>query len=127
RTPAPPACTRGPRPSRCWPPGVSPPAASPRLSAWPGTGESFDAWQDFLAGLRDRGLSSPLLIISDGAAGLIGAIEQVYPKALRQRCLVHRARNILAKVPAGMQAEVKNAYWKTFDTTDLTTGSGPKL
>jgi putative transposase len=115
--------------------------AEPVLAAWgittsgkpafiglaPGTGESFDAWQDFLAGLRDRGLSSPLLIISDGAAGLIGAIERVYPKALRQRCLVHRARNILAKVPAGMQAEVKDAYWKIFDTSELTTGPGPRL
>jgi len=56
----------------------------------PGTGESFDAWKDFLADLRDRGLASPLLVISDGAAGLIGAIEQIYPQALRQRCLVHR-------------------------------------
>ena len=93
----------------------------------PGTGESFDAWQDFLAGLRDRGLSFPLLIISDGAPGLIGAIEQVYPKALRQRCLVHRARNILAKVPAGMQAEVKDAYWKIFDISDLSTPPGPEL
>src|SRR5512142_3246170 len=46
----------------------------------PGTGESADAWNDFLAGLRDRGLASPLLIISDGAPGLIGAIEQIYPK-----------------------------------------------
>jgi transposase-like protein len=115
--------------------------AEPVLAAWgittggkpafiglaPGTGESFDAWQDFLAGLRDRGLASPLLIISDGAPGLIGAIEQIYPKALRQRCLVHRARNVLAKVPAGMQAEVKDAYWKLFDTTDLTTGPGPEL
>jgi hypothetical protein len=26
-----------------------------------------------------------------------------------------------------MQAEVKDAYWKTFDTEDLTTGPGPKL
>jgi putative transposase len=115
--------------------------AEPVLAAWgittdgkpafiglaPGTGESFDAWTDFLAGLRDRGLSSPLLIISDGAPGLIGAIEQVYPQALRQRCLVHRARNVLAKVPAGMQAEVKDAYWKIFDTSDLATGPGPKL
>src|SRR5204862_1485191 len=115
--------------------------AEPVLAAWgittdgkpafiglaPGTGESFDAWTDFLAGLRDRGLSSPLLIISDGAPGLIGAIEQIYPKALRQRCLVHRARNILAKVPAGMQAEVKDAYWKIFDTSDLATGPGLKL
>jgi transposase-like protein len=115
--------------------------AEPVLAAWgittggkpafiglaPGTGESFDAWTDFLAGLRDRGLPSPLLIISDGAPGLIGAIEQIYPKALRQRCLVHRARNILAKVPAGMQAEVKDAYWKLFDTTNLTTPPGPEL
>ena len=42
----------------------------------------------FLADLKDRGLASPLLIISDGAPGLIGAIEQVYPRALRQRCLI---------------------------------------
>jgi putative transposase len=115
--------------------------AEPVLAAWgittggkpafiglaPGTGESADAWNDFLAGLRDRGLASPLLIISDGAPGLIGAIEQIYPKALRQRCLVHRARNILAKVPAGMQAEVKDAYWKIFDTEGLITGPGPGL
>jgi transposase-like protein len=68
----------------------------------------------------------PLLIVSDGAAGLIGAIEQVYPKALRQR-YVHRCRNLLAKIPAGMQAEVKDAYWKIFETEDLKTPPGPKL
>jgi transposase-like protein len=115
--------------------------AEPVLAAWgittdgkpafiglaPGTGESFDAWQDFLADLKDRGLASPLLIISDGAPGLIGAIEQVYPQALRQRCLVHRGRNILAKVPAGMQAEVKDAYWAIFGTENLTPGPGPEL
>ena len=115
--------------------------AEPVLAAWgittegkpafiglgPGTGESFDAWKDFLSDLRDRGLASPLLIISDGAPGLIGAIEQAYPAALRQRCLVHRARNILAKIPAGMQAEVKDAYWAIFDTEDLKTPPGPRL
>jgi transposase-like protein len=115
--------------------------AEPVLAAWgittsgkpafiglaPGTGESADAWHDFLTDLKDRGLASPLLVISDGAAGLIAAIEQAFPQALRQRCLVHRARNILAKVPAGMQAEVKDAYWKLFDTKDLTTGPGPEL
>jgi hypothetical protein len=80
--------------------------AEPVLAAWgittsgkpafiglaPGTGESADAWAGFLTGLRDRGLSCPLLIISDGAPGLIAAIEQVYPQALRQRCLIHRSR-----------------------------------
>ena len=115
--------------------------AEPVLAAWgittggkpafiglaPGAGESADAWHDFLQDLKDRGLPSPLLVISDGAPGLIAAIEQAFPKALRQRCLIHRARNILAKIPAGMQAEIKDAYWKLFDTEDLKTQPGPRL
>ena len=115
--------------------------AEPVLAAWgittdgkpafiglaPGTGESTDAWHAFLTDLKDRGLASPLLIVSDGAPGLIAAIEQAYPRSLRQRCLIHRARNVLAKVPAGMQAEVKDAYWKVFGTEDLKTPPGPKL
>jgi putative transposase len=115
--------------------------AEPVLAAWgittdgkpafiglaPGSGESADAWGDFLTDLKDRGLPSPLLVISDGAPGLIAAIEQAFPKALRQRCLIHRARNILAKVPAGMQGEIKDAYWQLFDTEDLKTQPGPRL
>ncbi len=115
--------------------------AEPVLAAWgittdgkpafiglaPGSGESADAWHDFLTDLKDRGLPSPLLAISDGAPGLISAIEQAFPRALRQRCLIHRARNILAKVPAGMQAEIKDAYWQLFDTGELKTQPGPRL
>jgi putative transposase len=115
--------------------------AGPVLAAWgittggkpafiglaPGAGESADAWHDFLADLKDRALPSPLLVISDGAPGLIAAIEQAFPRALRQRCLIHRARNVLAKVPAGMQAEVKDAYWALSDAEDLTTRPGPRL
>ena len=80
--------------------------AEPVLAAWgittggkpafvglaPGSGESAGAWADFLADLKDRGLACPLLVISDGAPGLIAAIEQAFPKALRQRCLIHRNR-----------------------------------
>ena len=115
--------------------------AEPVLAAWgittsgkpafiglaPGTGESANAWHDFLTGLKERGLASPLLVISDGAPGLISAIEQAYPQGLRQRCLVHRCRNLLAKVPAGMQAQVKDAFWAIFDTEDLKTPPGPRL
>ena len=115
--------------------------AEPVLAAWgittggkpafiglaPGAGESVDAWHDFLQDLKDRGLPSPLLVISDGAPGLISAIEQAFPRALRQRCLIHRARNLLAKVPAGMQAEVKDAYWALSGIEDLKTQPGPRL
>jgi len=34
---------------------------------------------------------------------------------------------VLAKIPAGMQAEVKDAYWAIFDTEDLKTPPGPRL
>ena len=115
--------------------------AEPVLAAWgistegkpvfvglaPGTGESTDASVDFLADLRDRGLACPLLIVSDGAKGLIAAIERIYPNALRQRCLIHRLRNVFAKIPTGMQAEVRDGYWSIFDTTDLTVEPGPQL
>lgn len=42
--------------------------------------ESEDAWIDFLRDMLRRGLNAPVLIISDGAPGLINAIEAVFPK-----------------------------------------------
>jgi Transposase, Mutator family len=99
--------------------------ADPVLAAWgidtdgkpvfvgltPAASESTDAWDDFLADLIGRGLGAPLLGISDGAAGLTGAFDRAFPASLRQRCLVHRARNVLAKVPAHDQSQVKADFW----------------
>jgi len=91
----------------------------------PGGSESTDAWSGFLEDLGDRGLRPPLLVISDGAGGLINAAETVLVRSLRQRCLIHRARNVLAKVPTSAQAELKAAYWQIFQTDDL--GPGQQL
>ncbi len=107
-------------------------AAEPVLAAWGITtegkpvfvgldtcaGESTDGWQAFLTDLGGRGLRSPLLVISDGAPGLISAVEQTMPAALRQRCLIHRARNLLSKIPTNAQSEVKADYWAIFDVAD---------
>jgi len=80
--------------------------------------ESGDAWAGFLTDLGERGLGCPLLVISDGAPGLIAAAEQTMSAALRQRCLIHRARNILAKVPTNALGAVKADYWAIFDLPD---------
>jgi transposase-like protein len=82
------------------------------------SGESTESWKTFLAGLGERGLACPLMVISDGAKGLISAVEQAMPKALRQRCLIHRSRNLLSKVPENAIAEVKEQYWQIFDIPD---------
>jgi hypothetical protein len=56
---------------------------------------------------------------------LIGAIERTMGAALRQRYLIHRARNILAKVPKNAQEQVKADYWAIFELPeDL--GPGPR-
>src|SRR4029450_9041209 len=78
-------------------------------------------------GTQGPGLRSPLLIISDGAGGLINAAETSFGRSLRQRCLLHRARNLLAKAPTPAHGEVKAAYWQVFDTDDVGLELGPQL
>jgi putative transposase len=54
-----------------------------------------------------------MLIVADGAPGLTKAIEQCWPASDRQRCCVHRARNLYAKLPE--RERVKHAYWQALD------------
>jgi putative transposase len=103
--------------------GITTTGAPVLLHLAPGAAESTDAWADFLRNMMSRGLRAPLLVISDGAPGLIGACELVLEASLRQRCLVHRARNILAKVPKHAQGQVKVEYWAIFDDVDAAPGT----
>jgi transposase-like protein len=99
--------------------GITTTGAPVFLALAAGGSESTDAWGDFLDELQARGLRPPLLVISDGAAGLINAAESSLPRSLRQRCLIHRCRNFLAKVPVEAQTELRDAYWAIFDTEAL--------
>ena len=57
--------------------------------------------------MRRRGLPDPLLIVSDGAPGLIRAIEECFPRSARQRCLAHKGRNLQSKMPEDQWPEFK--------------------
>ncbi len=61
----------------------------------------------FFQDMRARGLGDPLLVVSDGAPGVIKAIETCFPRSARQRCLAHRMRNLAAKVPEDQWPELK--------------------
>ncbi len=92
------------------------------LGLEPGNAESTDAWAAFLRGMAKRGLRPPLLVITDGGPGLLAAVELVLSDSLHQRCVIHRARNILAKVPKHAQGEVKKDYWAIFDGIEAAPG-----
>ena len=79
-----------------------------------GPRESYDAWLSFLQDLVARGLREPLLIVMDGAPGLVKAVKRVWPRAYRQRCLAHKMRNIVAKLPRLMQSKMKGLVHQVF-------------
>lgn len=72
-----------------------------------GNKETYENWLEFLRDMVGRGLRVPILITTDGAPGLIRAVKEVFPKSLRQRCLAHKTRNVLDKVPDSDREEVK--------------------
>src|SRR5215207_583924 len=72
-----------------------------------GSKEDAETVSAFFQDMRARGLGDPLLVVSDGAAGIIKAIEVCFPRSIRQRCLAHRMRNLAAKVPEDLWPEFK--------------------
>src|SRR5437773_11537344 len=80
-----------------------------------GMRESHEDWLALARDLIARGLGAPLLIVADGAPGLIKAIEQCWPSSDRQHCAVHRVRNLLATLPESQRERVRRAYWQALD------------
>jgi transposase-like protein len=73
----------------------------------PGTKEDTASCREFFQDLRRRGLPDALLVASDGAPGMIRAIEECLPRSIRQRCLAHKMRNLQSKVPEDVWPEFK--------------------
>jgi putative transposase len=80
-----------------------------------GMRESHEDWLGLARDLIARGLAAPMLVVADGAPGLIKAVEQCWPASERQHCSVHRARNLIAKLPEADRERVRRAYWKALD------------
>lgn len=64
-----------------------------------GNKESETCWVEFLRHMVNRGLGMPTTVTSDGAGGLVNAIEAVFDRSIRIRCWFHRLGNIRTKLP----------------------------
>jgi putative transposase len=73
-----------------------------------GDKESAAVWRQFLKDLKKRGLdgSTISLGIMDGLSGLEKVFQEEFSHAKIQRCQVHVARNVIAKVPRKLKQEV---------------------
>ena len=71
-----------------------------------GNKESEACWTEFFRTMLARGLRMPTTITSDGAPGLVNAIEVCFPATIRIRCWFHRLANIRAKLPDESASEV---------------------
>jgi len=68
--------------------------------------ESKDGWCCLLQDLRTRGVNQIDLLVTDGHEGLLAAVAELFAGTLRQRCLIHKQRNVMSAVPKREQQEV---------------------
>lgn len=66
-----------------------------------GNKEAYESWREFFRHMIARGVRMPLLVVSDGAPGLIKAIGECFPDSRRGQCLFHKLQNIRTKLPQG--------------------------
>jgi transposase-like protein len=69
--------------------------------------ENQRAWEDLLDDLKDRGVETVDLWITDGHKAMLNAIQNKFPDAQRQRCMKHKMENILAYIPKKQQDQVR--------------------
>jgi putative transposase len=81
-----------------------------------GDKESAGTWREFFKDLKSRGLDkdSITLGVMDGLSGLETVFTEEFPQARIQRCQVHVARNVLAKVPKKLKQEVADEMRSIF-------------
>ncbi len=102
-----------------------------------GDSEDETFWTRFLRSLKQRGLGGVRLVISDAHEGLKAAIRKCFQGSSWQRCRVHYARNLLAKIPRAHTEMVAAAFRSIFalgtpeeiehrydEVTDLLDGHG---
>jgi putative transposase len=78
------------------------------ISLQSGDKESASSWRETFKDLKRRGLDNQTVTLGiiDGLPGLEKVFREEFPRGKVQRCQVHVARNVLAKVPQKLKQKV---------------------
>ncbi len=77
--------------------------------------EDKDGWSCLVHDLRQRGATKIDLIVTDGHEGLLAALAALFPATLRQRCVIHKQRNVMNAIPKRERASIATelaGIWK---------------
>jgi putative transposase len=85
--------------------------------------ESAAMWAEMFDDLKSRGVKDIIFLCSDNLKGLDKAVEAVYPKAVRQVCIVHQIRNSMAHVSYKDRKEIIKDMQKIYRAPNLETAS----
>ncbi len=88
------------------------------ISISDGHRESTESWADVLRGLKRRGMTAPVLAVGDGALGFWGALSEVFPETVHQRCWVHKMANVMNALPKSAQPAARAALKEVRDAED---------
>jgi transposase-like protein len=80
--------------------------------------ESTESWADVLRDLKRRGMTAPVLAVGDGALGFWGALADVFPDTVHQRCWVHKMANVMNALPKSAQPAARAALQEVRDAED---------
>ena len=102
--------------------GTTPEGKKELIGFQVGVRESAQSWRELLVDLKARGLAAaPEIAVGDGALGFWKALDEIFPATRHQRCWVHKAANVLNKVPKSVQQNIKADLREVRDAPDRTT------
>lgn len=81
--------------------------------------ESYDSWNDFITGLKTRGLHGVYMMTSDSRLAIPSAFARHYPDAAWQRCQAHFMRNICDAAPRNHRIGLRSELTDMFNTTTI--------
>jgi len=84
-----------------------------------GNKESEAAWTEFFRNMLSRGMRLPTTVTTDGAPGMIKAVDVAFSSSIRIRCWFHRLANIRSKLPDDEAAEVMAHLYAVRDAPTL--------
>lgn len=89
------------------------------LGIWVDNTETASKWCEIFEELKTRGIEDIFFVSMDGLPGLPSSVENIYPQAIMQRCIVHITRNIYSVTAKKECKEIISDFKNIYKSNNL--------